>query len=131
MPKAIVSNLRGLAGAAIGAVIGFFAFTWIYRQGLYAMIVPGALIGLGAELLALHRSKARGVACAVAALLLAIFAEWSVAPFVADDGLDYFLNHLHELRPITWIMIALGMYFAYRWGKETFHPGRPVDEPAR
>jgi hypothetical protein len=37
-----------------------------------------------------------------------VLSEWRFAPFIADGGLGFFLAHLHELRPITLIFIALG-----------------------
>ena len=115
----IQSNARGLAGAAVGGVVGYFAFAWVLRQGFYAIMLPGALIGFGAELLAMHRSQARGIACAVGALLLGLFAEWHERPFLADDSLGYFVGHLNELKGITWIMIGVGTFLAYYWGRES------------
>lgn len=123
MSRTILSNVRGLIGAAIGGVVGFFAFAWILRYGFYAMILPGGLVGFGSELLAMHRSQARGIACALGALLLGLFAEWHERPFNADGGAGYFLRHLHELTPITWIMIGLGTFLAYYWGRESLRPG--------
>lgn len=129
MSGTAISNLLGLVGAAIGGLVGFLAFEWIVDQGLYAMILPGALLGLGAGLLARHESKARGLVCAGAALILGLFAEWHAFPFVADASPGYFLGHLHELKPITWIMIGLGVFFAYRWGGEAFRPGPRTEQP--
>ena len=98
-----------------GAVVGYFLFVWILRQGFYALILPPALMGLGAGLAAKVRSQPFSIGCAIAGLLLALFCEWKGAPFVADDSLGYFVAHLHQLRPVTLIMVALGAYFSYRF----------------
>ncbi len=129
MSGTAISNLLGLVGAAIGGLVGVLAFEWILRQDFYAMILPGAMLGFGAELLARHRSRARGIACALAALILGIFAEWRAFPWAVDTSLGYFLGHLQELRPITWLMIAVGTFLAYRWGGDSFRPGLGPDRP--
>ena|SRR5579864_5819239 len=115
------STILGLAGAAIGGYLGFRIFAWMMRtQGLYGLILPGALLGLGCGLLARHESVARGIACGLAGLALGLFAEWHERPFVADSSFGYFLTHLHELNsPIpTLVMIALGGIFGAWWGKD-------------
>ena len=35
-------------GALAGGTLGYFAFFWIAAQGLYALVLPGGLLGLGA-----------------------------------------------------------------------------------
>lgn len=114
LPANIPGELLNLLGAVAGGAAGYFAFVWIARQGLYALVIPGAALGFGASLGARHRSQFRAVACAGAALVLALFCEWRIAPFIADDSLRYFLIHLHELRPITLVFSALGSFLAYR-----------------
>ncbi len=104
----------GAAGAALGGLAGYFLFMWIVRQGFYALILPPALLGVGAGLCARERSMPLSVICAVAGVALALFCEWKWAPFSADHSLGYFIAHLHQLRPITLIMVALGGFFAFR-----------------
>ena len=100
-------NLLVLSGAVIGGAIGYFGFQWIARQGFYGLILPGALLGVGASL-SWNRSVPLCAVCGVLALALGFFAEWRFAPFLADGSLGYFVSHLHQLRPITLIMIAVG-----------------------
>ena len=104
----ILRSLCGLAGGAVGAVLGYFVFRWIAGQGFYALAVPGTLLGLGWGLASRHRSYFDAAACGVLGLALGIFSEWKFAPFAADDSFDFFLKHLHQLKPITWIMIGVG-----------------------
>jgi hypothetical protein len=109
-PQTIV---LGLLGAIVGAGVGYFAFGWLMRQGFYALAIPPALVGLGAGLCVRQRSTPLAAICAVTALGLGLFLEWKFFPFTADSSLSYFLGHLHELRPLTWIMIAIGAVMSY------------------
>jgi hypothetical protein len=104
----------GLLGAVVGAVAGYFAFFWIAGQGFYAIVLPPALLGLGAGLAARRRSRMLACVSAGAGLALGLYIEWKFAPFVVDHSLGYFLTHLHALRPLTMLMIALGTILSYR-----------------
>jgi hypothetical protein len=105
-------NLVAIAGAVAGGLVGCFAFFWAARQGLYSLVLPGALVGLGAGV---SRNSSVGVSvfCGLFGLAIGFFSEWRFAPFVADEGLGYFLSHVHELRPVTLIMIAVGAAIAF------------------
>jgi hypothetical protein len=121
--------LVGLAGALIGGAIGYVAFVWIARQGFYALMLPGALAGVGTSLFVSDRSVPRAALCGVFALGLGLFAEWRFAPFIKDPRPGYFLAHVHQLQPITLLMIAAGGVLGY-WlalGRErgTKHNDRP------
>ena len=102
----------GLLGAAVGGVVGYFGFSWALQQGFYALMLPGGLIGLGGGLLVKDRSVARAVICGVFGAGLGLFSQWLHFPFSADPGLGYFLTHIHQLRPITLLMLAAGTAFA-------------------
>ena len=101
------NHMLVLAGAVAGGVLGYFCFVWLAHQGLYALAVPGGLVGLGA---ACFRNKSLPVAigCGVMALAVGLFSEWKFSPFIKDESLGYFLLHIHELRPVTLIMIGVG-----------------------
>lgn len=105
----------GLVGAAVGGGLGYFAFFWFAEQGFYALILPPALLGLGAGICARQRSAVLATLCGVAGLALGLFTEWRFAPFVADSSLLYFITHLYSLKPITLIMLALGTLFCFRF----------------
>jgi hypothetical protein len=131
----ILSNVLGLVGAAVGGTLGFFLFRWILEQGFYALMLPGALLGLGGSIVSRHYSFARGVVCGLAALVLGLFTEWH---FMKHDGSFVFLvRHANQLTPITQIMIAAGGLFGYWFGKDpsSFLPSLPLkpredDQPA-
>lgn len=115
----VLSTTLGVIGGVVGGVFGYVLFFWIARQGFYALVIPGASIGLGCSLMARHRSTLRGVACAAAALALGLYTEWKFSdPFIADDRFSYFVTHFYKLLPITLIMIALGAALAYYLGKD-------------
>ena len=101
----VVNVIRGLVGAALGGVTGYFLFGWILRQGLYAGIVPGALLGLGCGVFVQRRNVFLAVVCGIAALALGIFAEWKHLPFVRDGSLSFLIRHLP---PFKWLMLGLG-----------------------
>jgi hypothetical protein len=118
MVNRLVSTALGGIGGIAGGVFGFVLFFWIADQGFYALVLPGAAVGLGCGLLARHKSVARGIVCAVAALGLGLYTEWRFRPFVADDGFRYLVLHFYQLRPITLIMIGLGGALSYYLGKD-------------
>jgi len=99
--------ILSVAGAALGGVLGYFAFFWIYSHGYYGMILPGGLLAIGAGL-GKTRSVWWAVAVGIAALALGLFTEWRRAPFEKDDGLSYFILHAHHLNSVTLMMIAVG-----------------------
>jgi hypothetical protein len=131
MRHRIVSNLLGLVGAVAGGAIGYWAFFWILRQGFYALILPGALIGLGCGLLARHRSWPRGIACGLAALALGLYAEWQYQTFVADPSFAYMVRHIGEKQPITLIMIGVGSLLAFWMGADHDFGRRSDVDPRR
>lgn len=115
--RSVRNLLAGSGCALIGAVVGHFAFLWIARQGFYALLLPGFLAGIGGGLRAKDRSTLRAIISGVIALAAGLFSEWRFAPFMADTSLGYFMTHLHQLRPITLLMIAggtaAGFWFSY------------------
>lgn len=107
MNAKILQSMRCVAAAAAGGTLGYFGFFWAASQGLYAMVLPGGLIGIGATIWPV-RSTWICWLCGLAALLLGIVTEWQYRPFKADDSLAYFVTHLHQLTGMTLLMIGLG-----------------------
>jgi hypothetical protein len=116
LPSPAAVLMRGFAGAVVGGAVGFIAFQFLARQGLYGIMLPGALLGLGAGLAARGKSLPLGIACACAALALAVVAEWTMFPFVKDKSLTFFLAHVYELPPTKLVMIGIGTLFAFWFG---------------
>ncbi|NOZ20842.1 MAG: hypothetical protein GXP25_07105 [Planctomycetes bacterium] len=112
----VVGAMRGLLGAVAGGVLSYWAFGWLVGQGFYAMVLPGGLIGIGCELASGRKSFFLGTVCAIATIALCLFLEWMYFPFIADQSLMYFLQHLHLLRSMTWILIGLGAALAFWLG---------------
>ncbi len=101
-----------LIGALAGGIAGHFATVWLFHQGYYAMILPGALAGLGASI-ARSRFLNLHLACATLALAAGILTEWHLRPFLADPGLPYFLSHITTLQPVTLLMLAAGTLIGF------------------
>jgi len=114
----VVDGAAGALGALAGATLGYYTFQWLYQQGFYGMMIPGALLGLGCGLASRSPSPARGAVCAVAALALGLFVEWKFFPFNADPSFGYLLSHVSELRGVTLLMLVAGAGFAYWLGKD-------------
>ena len=108
--------IRGVAGAVAGAVAGFYAFQWMASHGFYAMVLPGALMGLGCGYASGRQSTVLGGICAVAAIPLGLFCEAIVMPFVADNSFGFFFSNLGELSPVTWLMIVGGAIMSFWFG---------------
>ena len=100
-------TLLMLAGAIAGGVLGYFACFWLASQGFYALALPGGLLGLGAGL-GKSRSVVPAVLCGLAAVGLGLFTDWRFFPFAKDDSLQFYLLHIHDLSPVTLLMIAIG-----------------------
>lgn len=110
--------IRGAGGALAGAVIGFFAFTLLVTYvGIYAMAVPGALVGVVCGYCINRRSLLLGIVCAGIAGANMIFAEWWNFPFVKDESLGFFLRNLGELKWHFWLSIFLGGGLAFWFGQ--------------
>jgi hypothetical protein len=109
--------VRFVAGAAAGGFVGYHAFFWIVKQGFYALMLPGMLLGFGGGIGAVRRSRRRGGLCAAVAVALGLLAEWRLRPFIKDHSLTFFLTHVADLRPVTWLMIILGGVLAYWSGQ--------------
>jgi hypothetical protein len=109
--------VRGMAGAVAGGVIGYFLFRLLYKNGLYGIMIPGALLGLGAGLAARGKSAPLGILCAVAAVGLGILSEWTIGPFKKDPSLAFFVTHVHHLPAVKLMLMALGAACAYWFGQ--------------
>lgn len=116
-PANSTAYLRGLIGAVIGGVAGFFFCWWLYKQGLYALAIPGAFLGLGCGTLSRVKSWPLCIFCAITGFALSVFMEWYIRPFNDDNSLSYFLKNLNNLdSQATWLFIVLGTGFAAWFG---------------
>jgi hypothetical protein len=108
--------LLGALGAIIGAGVGYLLFLVLSRQGLYAIVLPGALTGLGCGSLSGRRSIPLGIGCAVLGVAAGIVAEWQFAPFIRDRSFLFFVTHLHQIRTVSQVLILLGGILAFWFG---------------
>jgi hypothetical protein len=108
---------RALAGCALGGLVGYALFAWILSRGMYAMVLPGAAVGIGCGLASKQYSVAQAALCGLLAIALGLFTEWRFFPFIKDDSLLYFLTHFYELSAFSLFMIGLGAAIAAYLGK--------------
>ena len=104
-----------LGGLPIGEIMWLAA---VYSNRLVA--IADAIAADTNCVSASGKSLTLAIACAIAALCLAIFAEWSHAPFrKPNDSLFYFVTHLHQLDgfSVKFIMMGLGVGCAYWFAK--------------
>lgn len=113
-PRALISLVGGIGGGAVGGALGYLAFKWMISQGLYSMVLPGALLGLGCGALTGRRSIGMGLLCAAAAVGLSLFAEWRT--FGKGQNFGAFVANWNNFKGITAVMIAAGVLFAFWFG---------------
>ena len=92
-------------------------FDFALGHGLYMMVAPGALIGLGCGYLSGVRSLPIGVAAAIIALVFSLFLEWNFLPFRADNSLGFFLQNIADVNKMDLIMIGVGTLFGFWFGR--------------
>ena len=78
--------LLGVFGALLGAVVSFFVFQFLVRRGLYFLVLPGALVGLGCGFAARSRLLVLGIIAVAVAIPTAIVCEWRTDGYRCDDG---------------------------------------------
>src|SRR4051794_8504318 len=105
-------NLLAFFGALAGGIVGYCVFFWMARQGFYALALPGGLLGMGAGIVK-TRSILVALACAPAAAVLGLVAEWRFAPFAANESFSYFLAHVPSLSAVTLVLILVGSVIAF------------------
>ncbi|MGO8688834.1 MAG: hypothetical protein ACLQLG_04315 [Thermoguttaceae bacterium] len=109
--------LLGLVGGVVGGAAGYGLFFPLYfKYGLYGIVLPGAGIGLGCELLSRGKSNALGAVCGISAAALGLFTQWQIT-LPADMSLGFFLTHLHQLPTMTLVLLGAGVLFAFWFGR--------------
>ena len=93
----------GVLGAMLGAVVGFFLFQFLTQQGLYLIVLPGALVGWGCAYAARSRSFVLAVIAIVVAIPATIVCEWKTDAYLCDDGktlmgIGEYVSRMVELR---------------------------------
>ncbi len=111
-----LKSVFGILGGIAGGVLGYVLFSVLVRQGLYAISLPGALVGLGCGFASRIKSTGLGSICAVASLALGLYLEWLFFPFVADDSLAYFITHLTDVNKSHLVFVAVGGLFGFWFG---------------
>jgi hypothetical protein len=114
-----------MAGAAIGGALGYFLFRWMLSQGLYAIILPGVLLGMGCGLLAGRQWIGNGILCGIAGLILGIYSEWQ---FVGTGEFGAFVAALPGYPLGRLLLIGLGAVLAAWFGRGRDLPYSVLDK---
>ena len=109
--------LKAIVGIVAGGLLGYIGFYLLLQLGLYAMIVPGAMIGLGCGAQSGARSLALGIVAGIVAFAFGVFIEWKFFPFVADGSFSFFVQHLGDLTGRAQLMIAAGTFAGFWFGR--------------
>ena len=125
-----MNYLYAAIAGVLGALIGAFAFDWLLSQGLYAMILPGALLGTGVGLGIQQHNLAVGFIAGVAALSLGVYLEWIYLPFIADESFSFFMQNITQIDPAHLIMILAGGFagFWFGQGRHSMRSGTPNEQ---
>jgi hypothetical protein len=106
--------LGAIAGALLGALLTYAAS----RAGFYAIILVGIAAGFGATIAARRGGWIIATIAILIALVVGLYTEWYTFPFVADDSLTYFIQHLGDLPTFRLLVHAASAaaagYIAYR-----------------
>ena len=112
---------KGILGAIVGAVLGYFAFSWLLNYGMYAGVLPGSLIGVGFSIAARRPLMAAGIVCGICGL---IFGFWCDAHTNAPpETLVQYFQTFEQVPAANKIMIAVGGLMAFWFGKGNRHYG--------
>lgn len=109
--------VRGSIGALIGGAIGIWVFFLLWKNGLYGLMLPGALTGLGFGLLSKRSFLSAGVLCAVIGLAAMLWCEWQLLVDFKDKSVLEFIKVIPKLDTSTKIMLLAGTVFAFWFGR--------------
>ena len=123
MNRRVFREVLAAAGAVGGGLLGVAAFAWMLRFNLYALILPGAMLGAGCGSLSATRSNIRGAICGAAGLLVGMFAEWRSFGRV-DETFGHYVLDIARQPPTTLLMLAVGGAAAFNFGRDAFVPLR-------
>ncbi len=125
MRKILATFVPGLIGSILGGLLGYFAVDWLRQQGFYTIVLPGALAGLGCGVFSWTHSRIRGVIVAVEAAAFGLVSEWLLMYGPREKTLDNFLGFLGQFNKeplITPIMLGIGVFLGFWWGREATFP---------
>ncbi len=119
--KLALEYVPGLAGGAVAGYLGYRVVAYlISHHGWWVPILPGAFAGLACGQLSGVASKGRGAINGLLGLGLAVYAQWRLfnPPFEFDKTFPSYLTHIHQLPPITLVILVVNGLLAFWWGRE-------------
>jgi hypothetical protein len=111
----IKNLLFGVAGGVVGGVVGLLLCKWLATLGpFYAVVLPGALVGLGFGFAAQKRHLVFGLLSAAMGLLAGLLTQWIV--YSNESSFFNLVGQLKDYSPVTWVLLGLGVVFAFSFG---------------
>ena len=101
---------KGIAGAAIGGILGYAIFYGIAQVGFYAVLFIGFGVGNGFSYGYRRSSQVASIACGVVALIVSVVADWHVR---SNQGLVDHVKNLQDDGVFLLAMIALSGLAGY------------------
>jgi hypothetical protein len=127
MRKILVTFIPGLIGSVVGGFLGYVLVVALWKQGFYTVVLPGALAGLGCGLCSWTNSTIRGILCALEAAAFGLVTEWLVMYGPHEPSLENFIGFINQFNREPWVtdlMLGLGVFLAFWWGREATFPWR-------
>ena len=111
----IKNFIFGVLGGITGGVVGGFICRFLADQGLYAVVIPGALVGLGFGLAAKKGHIVFGLVSGIMGLLAGLMTQWLV--YSNEPSFFKLVAELKDYHVMTFILLGLGTLLAFSFGK--------------
>ena len=107
--------IKALSGSVAGVIIGAAGVTVLLKYGLYAIVLPGALVGLGTGLMSRRASWTFAIYSGVVGAVLCLLLHWKY--FRAGTSFFEFLRDLGDLPTDIRLRMAAGVFAAVWFGR--------------
>ena len=107
--------IKALSGSVAGVIIGVAGFTFLLKYGLYAIVLPGAAVGLGTGLMSRRASWTFAIYSGVVGAVLCLLLHWKY--FRAGTAFSEFLGDLGNLPTDIKLRMAAGVVAAVWFGR--------------
>lgn len=113
--RAPIAMLKGVIGAVVAGVIGYFLYRLLLNNGYYAIAIPGGFVGIGYGLAARKPSMIAGICCGIAGLF---FGFWCDAVTMAPpETLFSYLAKFNQKPQTNLILICIGAFMSAWFGR--------------
>lgn len=104
---------RGIGAALAAVVVAYFAIYLLKKNGFYAMMLPGLLVGSACGYASGCRSQVLGIVSLLIAIVASVLLEWQI---FYNEPLPRFLANFHTIGTLKIGMHLFGAVMAYWFG---------------